>query len=62
MSPGDSLPTDPDALRTLLLAERERHAEELERLAAIIKELQRTVSAVAPSGSIPSSWRWRWKM
>jgi len=41
MSPGDSLPTDPDALRTLLLAERERHAEELERLAAIIKELQR---------------------
>src|ERR1700722_16165844 len=41
MSPGDSLPTDPDALRTLLLAERERHAEELERLAAIIKVLQR---------------------
>src|SRR5258707_9432131 len=41
MSPGDSLPTDPDALRTLLLDERERHAEKLERLAAIIKELQR---------------------
>ncbi len=55
--------TDPDALRTLLLAERTRHAEELERLAAIIKELQRhSVSAVAPSGSIPISWRSRWKM
>jgi transposase len=41
MSPGDSLPTDPDALRALLLAERAQHAEELERLTAIIKELQR---------------------
>ena len=41
MSPGDSLPTDPDALRALLLAERAHHAEELERLTAIIKELQR---------------------
>ena len=40
MSPGDSLPTDPDALRALLLAERAHHAEELERLTAIIKELQ----------------------
>ena len=39
MSPGDSLPTD--ALRALLLAERAHHAEELERLTAIIKELQR---------------------
>jgi hypothetical protein len=38
-SPGDSLPTD--ALRALLLAERAHHAEELERLTAIIKELQR---------------------
>ena len=44
----DQLPTDPDALRALLLAERERHAGELasahgevERLIAIIKELQR---------------------
>src|SRR4030081_3782123 len=41
MSASDSLPSDPDALRTLLLAERERHAEELDRLTAIIKELQR---------------------
>src|SRR5437773_11909602 len=36
-----ALPTDPDALRVLLLAERVRHAEELDRLTAIIKELQR---------------------
>jgi transposase len=48
MTAPDSLPTDPDALRALLLAERMRHAEELaaarneaERLVAIIKELQR---------------------
>ena len=44
----DQLPTDPDTLRALLLAERERHADELaaahgevERLIGIIKELQR---------------------
>jgi transposase len=44
----DELPTDPNALRALLLAERVRHADELaaargeaERLIAIIKELQR---------------------
>jgi len=41
MSPSDSLPTDLDGLRALLLAERAHHAEELERLTAIIKELQR---------------------
>jgi transposase len=41
MSAADSLPTDADALRALLLAERARHCEELERLTAIIKELQR---------------------
>jgi len=48
MTAPDSLPTDPDALRALLLAERTRHAEEIaaarneaERLVAIIKELQR---------------------
>ena len=41
MTPGHSLPTDPDALRALLLAERTHHAEELERLTAIIRELQR---------------------
>src|SRR4029434_2643254 len=41
MTHGDSLPTDPDALRALLLAERTHHAEELERLTAIIRELQR---------------------
>lgn len=49
VTPGaEALPTDPDALRALLLAERERHAQELaaahgeaERLIAIIKELQR---------------------
>ena len=41
MSASYSLPTDADALRALLLAERVRHAEELERLTAIIKELQR---------------------
>src|SRR5262247_3606020 len=41
MTPGDSLPTDPEALRALLLAERTHHAEELERLTAIIRELQR---------------------
>src|SRR5258705_10765982 len=41
MTPGDSVPTDPDALRALLLAERTHHAEELERLTAIIRELQR---------------------
>ena len=41
MTPDDSLPTDPDALRALLLAERTHHAEELERLTAIIRELQR---------------------
>jgi transposase len=44
----DPLPIDPDALRALLLAEREKHAEEIAaadqniaRLTAIIKELQR---------------------
>jgi transposase len=44
----EQLPIDPDALRALLLAEREQHANELaatrgevERLIAIIKELQR---------------------
>jgi len=44
----DPLPTDPGALRALLLAEREKHAEEIAaadqniaRLTAIIKELQR---------------------
>lgn len=44
----EQLPTDPNALRALLLAERERHAGELagargevERLIGIIKELQR---------------------
>jgi hypothetical protein len=36
--PGDSVPTDPDALRALLLAER---THQLERLTAIIRELQR---------------------
>jgi hypothetical protein len=36
MTPGDSLPTDPDALRALLLAERTHHAEELERLTATL--------------------------
>lgn len=49
MTPGaEALPTDPDALRALLFAERERHAQELgaahgeaERLIAIIKEPQR---------------------
>src|SRR6266851_9567806 len=41
MSPSDSLPTDLDGLRALLLAERAHHAEELERLTAIIAELQR---------------------
>src|SRR2546429_9802008 len=41
MSPSDSLPTDLDGLRALLLAERTHHAEELERLTAIIRELQR---------------------
>ncbi len=41
MSASDSLPTDSDALRALLLAERARHVEELDRLTAIIKELQR---------------------
>ena len=46
--PADALPTDPEALRALLLAERARHADELaaargeaERLRAIVKELQR---------------------
>jgi transposase len=39
MTHGDSLPTGPDALRVLLLAAY--HAEELKRLMAIIKELQR---------------------
>src|SRR6478736_4504792 len=37
----DSLPTDADALRALLLAERARHGEERERWMAIIAELQR---------------------
>src|SRR5437660_12139078 len=41
MSPSDSLPADLDGLRAVLLAERAHHAEELERLTAIIKELQR---------------------
>jgi hypothetical protein len=48
MTAPDSLPTKAKALRALLLAERARHAEELtaarnevERLVAIIKELQR---------------------
>src|SRR5437660_462454 len=41
MSPSDSLPTALDGWRALLLAERAHHAEELERLIAIIKELQR---------------------
>jgi transposase len=44
----DDLPTDPDALRALLVAERTRHAAEIarveserDRLRAIIRELQR---------------------
>ena len=44
----DDLPTDPEALRALLIAERTRHAEEITRIAnerdrlrAIIHELQR---------------------
>jgi transposase len=44
----DDLPTDPDALRALLVAERTRHAQEIaritserDRLRAIIHELQR---------------------
>ena len=41
MSASDSLPADPDALRAMLVAERVRHGEEVERLTAIIKELQR---------------------
>lgn len=35
----DSLPTNADALRKLLLAERARHGEERERWMAIIAEL-----------------------
>ena len=45
---GDDLPTDPEALRALLVAERAHHAEEIARIAgerdrlrAIIHELQR---------------------
>ena len=41
MTVPDSLPTDADALRALLLAERARHGEERERWMAIIAELQR---------------------
>jgi transposase len=41
MTAPDSLPTDADALRALLLAERARHGEERERWMAIIAELQR---------------------
>jgi transposase len=48
VSLADPLPTDPDALRALLLSEREKHAGEIAaadqniaRLTAIIKELQR---------------------
>lgn len=41
MTADDSLPTDADALRVLLLAERARHGEERERWMAIIAELQR---------------------
>lgn len=41
MTAPDSLPTDADALRALLLAERARHDEERERWMAIIAELQR---------------------
>jgi transposase len=44
----DDLPTDPEALRALLIAERTRHAQEIARIAgerdrlrAIIHELQR---------------------
>ena len=37
----DDLPTDPEALRALLLAERAQHAAEQERLRAIIAALQR---------------------
>jgi len=47
-SDADDLPTDPEALRALLIAERARHAEEIARIAsdrdrlrAIIHELQR---------------------
>src|SRR5438876_1005904 len=41
MTTPDSLPNDVQALQALLMAERARHAEELDRLTAIIKELQR---------------------
>jgi len=41
MTAPDSLPTDADALRALLLAERARHGEERERWMAVIAELQR---------------------
>ena len=41
MTAPDSLPTDADALRALLLAERARHGEERERWMAIIAERAR---------------------
>src|SRR5215216_2156439 len=41
MTAADSLPTDADALRALLLAERARHGEERARWMAIIAALQR---------------------
>jgi hypothetical protein len=37
----DDLPTDPEALRALLIAERAQHAAERDRLRAIIMALQR---------------------
>jgi hypothetical protein len=52
MTAPDSLPTDTDALRALLLAERARHGEERERWMAIIAELQRS-SADTCTGLAP---------
>ena len=41
MADADDLPTDPEALRALLIAERTQHAAERDRLRAIIVALQR---------------------
>ena len=52
--------TDLDALACAALAERTHDAEELERLTAMIRVGNGTALAAVPSGSIPSSSRWRW--
>ena len=61
MDVSDTLPDDIDALRALLLAERDKLVARDERLEAIIAEIRARISAVNPSASPTTSCRSRWR-